>query len=521
MNAHNPEVAERVEQAALRYAERGWCVFPVPEGRKKSHKSAKHCGGRRWGNTTDPVAISADWKRWPAANVGIACGTESGLFVVEADSVQGHGVDGVGAFEALCKEHGGLPTTIEAESPSGSIHFYFRWPKDVAINNSVGQVAPGVDVRGDGGMVVAPPSVKPGGGAYRWRKPPGLFELADCPEWLLELCRKPKPPVKAAPHAHGAPDAWTNTALGQELARVLSASSGERNATLNSAAFKLGQIVGGGGLSEEAVVAELQNAGLQSGLEVIEVLPTIMSGLRAGMAQPRGPKAGLTLGLSGRAPTTTPTLNGSSQSNESGSFDLSHDALAIEMERAGWAQDARHVAAWGQWLFWTGTHWRRDERLDHMTRTRAFLGRKAGDLIAWAEQKVGAADADKEGDKLRAWAKDQARVLRSRNTVSAVESLARSNAALVAAGEDFDADQMLLGTPGGTVDLRTGQLRPAKRSDMLTRQTAVAPADGQPMRWLQFLSEIFDGDREIIAFLQRAAGYALTGETREHRLLFL
>lgn len=200
--------------------------------------------------------------------------------------------------------------------------------------------------------------------------------------------------------------------------------------------------------------------------------------------------------------------------------DLSHDALALGLNAAGWAEDARHVAAWGKWLFWTGSRWEPDERLAHMTRIRAYLRTRAAWLESWAETKAKTATEDKEAAQLRKWARDRATTIRHNATVTAVANLARSNEALVAGADDFDAETWAIGTPGGTVDLRTGLLRPARRDDLITRQTAVAPAPGLPARWLAFLSEIFDGDQEMVAFMQRAAGYALTGETSEHKLLF-
>jgi hypothetical protein len=174
---------------ALDYTARGWRVFPAPPGTKKSYKKGEDHGGRRWGNTIDPAEVANDWARWPHANVGIACGPESGLFVIEADTIEGHGVDGLASLASLAQAHGGLPETIEALSPSGSRHLYFRWPDGLDIRNSEGRIAPGVDVRGAGGMVIAPPSVKPGKQLpYRWEKAPGIYELAPCPEWLVRLC---------------------------------------------------------------------------------------------------------------------------------------------------------------------------------------------------------------------------------------------------------------------------------------------------------------------------------------------
>jgi hypothetical protein len=180
---------ELLLDAALDYAARGWQVFPAPPGTKKGYKKAEDQGGRRWGCTANPQEIAADWARWPHANVGIACGPASGLFVVEADTIEGHGVDGVGNLAALIAQRGSLPPTIEALSPSGSRHLYFAWPDGHDVRNSEGRIAPGIDVRGEGGVVIAPPSVKPGHPLpYRWIRPPGVFKLAVCPGWLLQLC---------------------------------------------------------------------------------------------------------------------------------------------------------------------------------------------------------------------------------------------------------------------------------------------------------------------------------------------
>jgi putative DNA primase/helicase len=201
-------------------------------------------------------------------------------------------------------------------------------------------------------------------------------------------------------------------------------------------------------------------------------------------------------------------------------IDLSHDALATELGQRTFDANARHVATLPKWLFWKGTRWEKDEKLYHMTLIRKFLRERASELLTWAARD--ALEMDKsDAKKFLNWAKREAQTLRSKNTVAAVESLARANGPSVASPDQFDGDRLLLGTPGGTVDLRTGKMRPANRADMITKLTAVAPKSGTPELWLQFLSEIFDGDEELIAFLQRAAGYALTGETREHKMLFL
>ena len=104
---------------------------------------------------------------------------------------------------------------------------------------------------------------------------------------------------------------------------------------------------------------------------------------------------------------------------------------------------------------------------------------------------------------------------------AAVERFAAADPVFARHSGDFDRDPWLLATPGGTVDLRTGAMRPADPGDMLTRCTAVTPAERADCpRWLRFLNDATQGDAELIAYLQRFAGYSLTGTTTEHVLMF-
>ena len=172
--------------AALGYATRGWSVFPAPaSGEKKSLKAAVHSHGSAWGKTTDAAEIRRGFARWPDANVGLPTGAASGFFLVEADTPEGHDVDGIASVRALEAVHGPLPRTLMAESPSASLHFYYKWPVGTIIRNSTSKIGPGIDVRGEGGMVMAPPSRRPGRGTYRWLND---LPLANAPAWLIELC---------------------------------------------------------------------------------------------------------------------------------------------------------------------------------------------------------------------------------------------------------------------------------------------------------------------------------------------
>jgi Bifunctional DNA primase/polymerase, N-terminal/Primase C terminal 2 (PriCT-2) len=190
-------------EAALLYGELfDWDIFPVPPGTKRSYKSAKYSNGKRWGATNKPGVIKRDFRRWPKANLGIPTGPENGFWVLEADTPKGHDVDGIASLRELERKYGRLPKTLMFMSPSGSLHYYFRWPKGgLIICNSASKIAPGVDVRGEGGMVLAPPSVKEGVGHYRWLNwgTPGAY----APDWLLELVIRD--PVKEAAH----PNNWS------------------------------------------------------------------------------------------------------------------------------------------------------------------------------------------------------------------------------------------------------------------------------------------------------------------------
>jgi hypothetical protein len=203
--------------AALTYAARSWPVFPVDPETKKPLKSAKHSNGKRWGATTDPKAIRRDLKKWPNACIGIPTGEATGFFVLDIDTDAGHGVDGIAFLAQLEATYGHLPQTLMVESPSGSLHYYYK-TNDLKILNSTSAVAPGIDVRGEGGMVIAPPSRRKGG-QYHWLNE---HPIADPPAWLLDLVksddseRAPGAPQADPERVRRALDAIPNDDLGWE-----------------------------------------------------------------------------------------------------------------------------------------------------------------------------------------------------------------------------------------------------------------------------------------------------------------
>lgn len=187
-------------RAALWYAENlGWRVFPLHD----ADASGCSCGDAECGApgkhprtprgcldaSTSPEVIRGWWARWPAANVGVATG--GGLVVVDIDPRHG----GDDAFDDLRGKLGAHPDTVEALTGGGGRHIYLAAPAGVSVRNSAGVLGQGIDVRGDGGYVVAPPSVHANGRAYAWEASsrPGEVAVAAAPEaWLAAMTARPR-----------------------------------------------------------------------------------------------------------------------------------------------------------------------------------------------------------------------------------------------------------------------------------------------------------------------------------------
>jgi hypothetical protein len=249
---------------------RDWSCFPIPRG----EKAAKVKWERWQAERPDPATV-AGWSSRDS-NMAIVTGAISGLLVLDLDSA-----DAVAEAEAL-----GLPDTIRAKTAKGQ-HVYFRHPGGT-IKNRAG-IKPGWDIRCDGGYVIAPGSLHPSGAEYSWHHPPGLFDLAPPPHWLLDLIAKPAKGKDAPPRADRL-SKWAEAALDGVLADLRKAPEGKRNDTLNWAAFRLGQVAGAGLIDEADAIPHLAATARAIGLDAGEIEATINSGWQDGLAKPRGPE---------------------------------------------------------------------------------------------------------------------------------------------------------------------------------------------------------------------------------------
>ena len=137
--------------------------------------------------TKDLAEIRHDFKRWRRAGVGIPTGMDNRIFDIETDTIEGHNVDGRANLRMLEARHGPLPDTLMAVSPTGSFHCLYNHPGPGFKIKSC-TIVPGVDCKGDGGMFIAPPSVR--GSAYRWLN---ARPIADAPDWLIEMVKEDAP----------------------------------------------------------------------------------------------------------------------------------------------------------------------------------------------------------------------------------------------------------------------------------------------------------------------------------------
>ena len=272
--------------AALAYARHGIPVLPVHSPAADGSCSCERPGCERPGKhprlrhgltdaSVDPRRIEMWWQRWPAANVGL----RTGVLMDVAD------IDSPGGWHGLRHLLGGaMPAGPQVRTGGGGWHFWFR---PLGYGNRV-RLLPGVDWRGAGGYVIAPPSRHVERTTYYWVVGPGA-EPSEAPAALTELIAGPDPPAPVSPARGGPighPDRYAAVALAAAADRVARAPVGTRNDTLNRAAFALGRLVGADLLDPALITGELSAAARWAGLGRAEAGRTIRSGLTAGRRQP-------------------------------------------------------------------------------------------------------------------------------------------------------------------------------------------------------------------------------------------
>lgn len=576
-------------QHALLYASIGWWVFPLHHlvvaqdkltcscaaGALCEKGSGKHPLTEKGflEASIDPDCIRRWWQRWPRANIGIVTGTRSSIFVLDFDGKSGGLVS-----RASLAEQRGLPRTIQAKTGNG-LHDLYQYPQHIDVRSgtnifkNVMDGMPGVDIRGNGGYIVAPPSLHLNGQYYDWIVPPNLSMLAPAPDWLLAiLSDKAKRNDKVILHAVPSTVYSHETKLKRCQAYVDSIGGVPKGERHNYALKTMCPIGLDFDLEPEEfwpILVQWNNRCMPDGLPEDELRQCLHDSpkyrsyprgfrleqesnghrefrerreqeerkrtpLREAVFVPPGDAKidnppewedsidAIVRHVEAReAPYVASTDAGGGQGGRPALKDLYSTNTGpdgfpkTEMGNAeriarDHGPEIRHVPQSGQWYLWSGTHWKVDDALDipglvlHTAR-----GMSRGELDAQNED---------ERKAWRSWCKH------SEGKRNIDNSLALSGLldGIKLESSRFDADDFVINTPSGVFDVRTLELTPHAKDQYMSRVTR-APYDpgARCPQWHEFLKTIFDGDDEMIAFIQRAVGYSLTGSCREQCLFFL
>jgi putative DNA primase/helicase len=485
MTVKTPEML----QAALDYEKNGWSVIPLSTVDKTGRCSCPadancQAAGKHprlaWKEyqtrRPTPEQIREWWTKWPTANLGLATGGVSGIIVLD--------VDGAAGEETLRQRKLHVPATVIAKTGGGGWHYLFKHPGFSCYNfaSKAGlTILPKVDFRGDGGLIVAPPSLHKSGRKYEWAMAPDMAEIAAAPEWLLEL-------IKDQSGGGGGrvdPSDWE-----REI------PEGERNGTLTRLAgslFSKGNIPAGQVLE---MIWAVNTSKCKPSLERGEVEALVQS-----VQQTHDRKNGRRGGAEGRAAGVGGAVDTGTVHHLT---DLGN-ARRFVNQAAG---TLRFLVEQQKWIHWTGKRWEID---------------RSGEALRAARQAVQSiyseAAAAQVEDMRKAIAQHAVRS-EAESKLAAMVSLARSESEMPITLNELDRDPWLLNCENGTLDLKNFKLLPHKAEDFITKMCPVAyEPRARSSVWEAFLERILP-DPGVRRYVQRAAGYSLTGDVSMEKLFF-
>jgi len=482
---------------ALRYAEFGWPVLPLcwPDtngncacGRDHPPQAVGKAPLTEHGHhdaTTNPDTIQEWWSQWPQANIGIAL-EPAGLLVLDLDGPEA-------LEEAKAK---GLPPSPVVKTGRGEHRYFLNpWP-GMATATKRGDSS-GIDVKLTG-FVVAPPSLHRSGKTYVWALTPKDAPLVEAPEWVRELLR---PHVD--PAAIGLPKDLPKVEVEElripERIKALIAT-GKRDGypSRSEAGFAaICALLEAGHGEEETAAAILAHPIGEYVRERAKGDPERARTWLAGEIARAKARLSMSATEEGIAPVI---VTGPPRLTDSGNAER---LVALH------GKDLRYCYAWKTWLVWDGKRWKKDGQGEVERRAKDTVRDLYAEASHWGDEHT--------RQSIAKWAIQS----ESERRIRAMISLARSEPGISVLPEELDRNPWLFNVANGTLDLRTGELRPHRREDLITKLSPVEydPEAKAPL-WESFLERVLQ-DEELIAFIQRAVGYALTGDTSEQVLFLL
>src|SRR5436309_2556982 len=457
---------------ALAYASIGLAVFPLTPGSKRPIAGSKGLKDA----TTDLAKIGLWWgHQYPDANIGVATGAISGTVVLDVDVKPWKGVHGDKTLAALVSEHGTLPPTPEQTTWSGGTQYVFAHAP--GVRNSAGRLGPGLDIRGEGGYIVAAPStVTDDGrsGTYVWVRSPFDRTLAPMPEWLFERIKT----GQTTTHSN------TTNAPGWADPLVHGVAEGCRDDTC----WRLIR----------------RYAAMRPVLSKDEVLGFMLAWARG--CDPEFPEADAREKVE-RAFTEMHTSLVDLPLTDAGNAER---MIALYGDRFRWATDRE------EWLAWDGQRWARGS-----AEVVKGLALDVARLTQGGAIRLDTEARPKGQSTRRAVLKHTLYAESARGIANAVQ-VAKVLPSVWVEGRALDSRPDLLNVANGTLDLRTFELRAHDPRDLLTRVIKVPyePTAGAPL-WQRFLEDVFCGRQDVIEYVQRAVGYTLTGSITEQCFFLL
>ena len=433
------------------------------------------------------------WAAHPNANLGIPTGRANGLLVIDVDNgPDKHGDENLMALEASL---GRLPVTWESLTGGGGRHLFFQYPVGLDVRNSAGKLALNIDVRAEGGYVIAEPSRHASGRIYAW-------ETTHMPE-DIPLAQLPMSWLNALSGPHTTPPAQQPVPQARfELPDTIPV--GQRNDVL----FKLAASMRAGGVQEGAALETLHKVNTERckpPLPSEEVEMVHRSTLRYPKGQPpvyikgTSPIPSVSDAMVHELMSIHPEKNDRYAWNDIGNGNLFADLYKLR---------TRYVPERSKWAVFDGRIWQFD--LGGLA-VMQLCKELSDSLMAYA---LTVTDEKTRQEYMRFLSRWQRRSFRETILKDAASVYPLPFAA-------FDRDPMLFNCLNGTLNLDNGHFSPHRPEDYLSKLSGVTfdPA-ARCERWEQFIDEVMQDDAGKARFLQKALGYALTGDAR-HECFFI